>query len=426
MADPIAASFRKPFAEQQAAFRLRLGNLIPTHAWDDIRHNAHDRGFMVAGAAKADLLADLGAAVDKAISEGTSLEEFRRDFRSIVAKHGWHGWTGEGTEAGEAWRTKVIYKTNLRTSYAAGRRAQLVAGEYRWWVYRHSGAEHPRLDHLSWNGIALAPDHPFWAQHYPPNGWGCGCEVYGARTDAGIRRVGGTPGKELPPGWNTRDPRTGLPPGISKGWDYAPGSTVSETVNTLKEKLPSLPATLGAAMFHDFPVSARRTLADEFAEFVDRSLAARVEKNYMIIGALKPEWVAAAKDRGISIESAEIAVTDKDVQHTFRGTGQVTAASTRTSTRQPKVDPLDLDWYKRLPDHLDRPQAVLLDQSGKEPVFLLVYDQGLGKAKLVIEIKTPIKKAKRTMNSMQSRRLVDITALKADIGNGASIIHGSL
>lgn len=241
MADPIAASFRKPFAEQQAAFRLRLGNLIPTHAWDDIQHNAHDRGFMVAGAAKADLLADLGAAVDKAITEGTTLEEFRRDFRSIVTKHGWHGWTGEGTEAGEAWRTKVIYKTNLRTSYAAGRRAQLLAGEYRWWVYRHSGAEHPRLDHLSWNGIALAPDHPFWAQHYPPNGWGCGCEVYGARTEAGIRRVGGMPGKDLPPGWNTRDPRTGLPPGISKGWDYAPGSTVSETVQALTSKLGQLP-----------------------------------------------------------------------------------------------------------------------------------------------------------------------------------------
>ncbi|RWR26797.1 virion morphogenesis protein [Sinirhodobacter populi] len=241
MADPVAATFRKPFAEQQAAFRLRLGNLIPTQAWDDIRHNAHDRGFMVAGAMKADLLADLGTAVDKAISQGTTLEEFRRDFRSIVAKHGWHGWTGEGTEAGEAWRTRVIYKTNLRTSYAAGRRAQLIAGGYRWWVYRHSGAEHPRLQHLAWDGIALSPDHPFWATNYPPNGWGCGCEVYGARTDAGIRRVGGIPGKQLPDGWNARDPRTGLPPGLTKGWDYAPGSTVSETVQALTPKLGQLP-----------------------------------------------------------------------------------------------------------------------------------------------------------------------------------------
>lgn len=240
MAD-LSAAFRKPFAEQQAAFRLRLGDLIPTFAWDDIRHNAHDRGFMVAGATKADLLADLAGAVDKAISQGTTLEEFRKDFRWIVAKHGWHGWTGEGTEAGEAWRTKVIYKTNLRTSYMAGRRAQLVAGDYPWWVYRHSGAEHPRLDHLSWNGIALAPDHPFWAMHYPPNGWGCGCEVYGARTEGGIRRVGGAPGKQLPPGWNARDPRTGMPPGISKGWDYAPGSTVSDTIQALTPKLAQLP-----------------------------------------------------------------------------------------------------------------------------------------------------------------------------------------
>jgi hypothetical protein len=69
-------------------------------------------------------------------------------------------WTGEGSAKGEAWRTRVIYQTNLLTSYAAGRRAQLLAGKYKYWVYRHSGAEHPRLHHLALDGIALPPDHP--------------------------------------------------------------------------------------------------------------------------------------------------------------------------------------------------------------------------------------------------------------------------
>ena len=122
----LTASFRKPFAEQVAAFRLRLGNLTPTVKWDDIQRAQHDRAFMVAGAQKADLLAVLAAAVDKAVSQGTTLDEFRRDFREIVERRGWHGWTGEGTKGGEAWRTKVIYKTNMATTYAAGRMAQLV------------------------------------------------------------------------------------------------------------------------------------------------------------------------------------------------------------------------------------------------------------------------------------------------------------
>ncbi len=242
MADPrLIATFRKPFAEQVAAFRLRLGNLVPTRAWDDLQRAAHDRAFVVAGAMKADLLADLAAAVDKATSEGTGLEAFRRDFRAVVEKHGWHGWTGEGSAKGEAWRTKVIYRTNMLTSMAAGRWAQLVDGGFRFLVYQHSGAQHPRLDHLSWDGLILPIEHPFWQKHYPPNGWGCGCKVRDAHTLKGAERVGGKPGKTLPDGWDKIDPKTGTPPGIGKGWDYPPGGSVADLVLGLRDKLDELP-----------------------------------------------------------------------------------------------------------------------------------------------------------------------------------------
>ena len=36
------------------------------------------------------------------------------------------GWTGQGTKAGEAWRTRVIYDTNLFTSYSTGRTRQMT------------------------------------------------------------------------------------------------------------------------------------------------------------------------------------------------------------------------------------------------------------------------------------------------------------
>lgn len=242
MTEPLATVFRKPFDEQIAAFRLRLGDLIPTQGWKDVQGAAHDRGFMVAGAAKADLLADLAAAIDKAISQGTGLEAFRRDFRGIVESHGWHGWTGEGSKGGEAWRTRVIYQTNMRTSYAAGRFAQLTAGNFAFWVYKHGGSLEPRLHHLAWDGVALAPDHPFWATHYPPNGWGCSCYAGGARTEAGVRRLGGDPGKALPSGWQSPDKKTGTPTGIDKGWNYAPGASVAETISMLAAKLEALPA----------------------------------------------------------------------------------------------------------------------------------------------------------------------------------------
>ena len=159
------ARFHRPFSEQIAAWRLRLGELVPTARWDDIERSAHDRAFMVAGATKADLLADLAAAVDRAIADGTGFEAFTRDFRAIVEKHGWHGWTGEGSERGEAWRMRTIFRTNMRVSYMAGRYAQLREGGYSYWVYRHGGSVEPRLHHLGGLRNNHKEDHEACQQH---------------------------------------------------------------------------------------------------------------------------------------------------------------------------------------------------------------------------------------------------------------------
>lgn len=250
MLEAIRAIFRRPFLEQVAAFRLRLGNLVPTRRWDDIRGVEHDRAFMVAGAVKADLLADLGRAVEKAILQGTSLEEFRRDFRQIVETRGWHGWTGEGTKKGEAWRTRVIYRTNAATSYAAGRLAQLREGRFPFWIYFHGGSLEPRLQHLAWDGLVLPADHPFWATHAPPNGWGCSCYVIGARSMSAALRLGGNPGLELQPGWDALDPRSGTPRGISKGWDHAAGDSVSDLVTAMAAKTRSWPTEITEAFLN--------------------------------------------------------------------------------------------------------------------------------------------------------------------------------
>lgn len=222
----LAFALKRPFAEQVAFFRGKLGNLVPTATWKDIQRSAHDTAFMVAGAAKADLLADLAAAVDKAIHDGEGIEAFRKRFGEIVQRHGWTGWTGSESKAGTAWRTRVIYRTNMATSYAAGRLAQLQ--HFPLWVYKHSGAEHPRLQHKAWNGLTLPADHEFWKTNYPPNGWGCGCRVVGASSARGAERLGAKPGyTEPPPGWDARDGKGRLP-GVDEGWDYQPGGTVAD------------------------------------------------------------------------------------------------------------------------------------------------------------------------------------------------------
>jgi len=245
----VQAGFNTPFAEQIDFFRQKFN--LPTARWDDIWQSAHDRAFVVAGATKADLLDDLRQAVEKAITDGTTLETFRQDFRQIVAARGWSGWTGEGTPGGFNWRTRVIYETNLRTSHAAGRAAQLADPglqallPYRRYIHNDS-VLHPRPQHLAWHGLTLPHDHPFWKTHMPPNGWGCRCRV-----TAVLKPKPGDP-TEPPAGWDDLDEKTGAPVGIDKGWAYAPGASVKrELAGMVNSKVAKLPPALGNALADD-------------------------------------------------------------------------------------------------------------------------------------------------------------------------------
>ena len=186
---------------------------------------------------KADLVGDLRESIDKAIELGTGLEEFRRDFSKIVQKHGWTGWTGEGSAAGEAWRTRVIYQTNMATSYAADRYRQLTDPDFialfPFWRYVHNdGVMHPRPLHVSWDGLILRAENPWWRTHYPPNGWGCQCKVIGL-WPRDLARLGKSQPDQAPEVvWTDRligqnspgGPReVTVPEGIDPGFEYAPG-----------------------------------------------------------------------------------------------------------------------------------------------------------------------------------------------------------
>jgi uncharacterized protein with gpF-like domain len=238
-----------PFAEQIAFFRSKHPQL--TAAWTDVYAAEHNHAFMVAGAAKADLLADLRAAVDKAIAEGTTLEEFRRDFDEIVKRRGW-SYTG-----GRNWRTRVIFETNLRQSYHAGREAQMADPELRrrrpYGLYRHGGSEDPRPEHLAWDGLVLPLDDPWWDTHTPQNGWGCKCKKR-MISEADARRMGLDVAQSAPPvEWEEKtvgvrgpSPRTvKVPHGIDPGFEYRPGENRAGFVD---EKIAALPDDIAARL----------------------------------------------------------------------------------------------------------------------------------------------------------------------------------
>lgn len=217
-----------PFDEQIALFREKLN--LPTKSWTDLWEGMHARAFVVAGAMKDDLLADLRAAVDKAVAEGMALEAFKRDFRRIVETHGWKHTGGPG------WRSRVIYETNIRQSYSAGREKQMQDPALRkkrpYGLYRHGRSEHPRPEHLAWDGLVLPLGDPWWETHTPQNGWGCKCRKRMVG-DRDLDRMGLKVAPEAPPmewreatvGTLGPNPRTvKVPKGIDPGFAYNPGT----------------------------------------------------------------------------------------------------------------------------------------------------------------------------------------------------------
>lgn len=208
---------------------------VGTRRWDDVWKAAHTRAFMVAGVQAEDVLGGVRAALDKAIREGTTLREFRADLGPLMQRLGWEA-KGKGYVA---WRTRLVYETNLRSAYAAGQYEQQtdpdVLALVPIWRYRHSGARDPRPEHVRWDGLTLRHDDAWWATHYPPNGWGCGCWVE-PLTERQAARGAGTAGRDaaglnqapeiLRRQWT--DPVSGrteqVPIGIDPGWDYNVGA----------------------------------------------------------------------------------------------------------------------------------------------------------------------------------------------------------
>lgn len=386
-------AFKQPFQQQVDFFRQKLN--LPSERWDTIFKSAHDRGFIVAGATKADLLDSFRSAVDQSIAQGKSLGWFRGEFDSIVKQHGWAGWTGEGSKAGRDWRTRIIYQTNMSTSYAAGRWAQLHDPDLLklkpYFTYRHAdGVRHPRPHHVSWNGITLPHDDVFWQTHSAPNGWLCHCRIESASArDFNAAQADGKGVK--PDGWNKLNPKTGEPVGIDKGFGYAPGKNVNKPLSQfIDEKLIKIDARIGAAMWQMLKPALQAERANSYRDWLADVVADPVARGRLqvvgVMDAITLQWLAANK--GVAPATAEIALQDKLI------------IGKKSIRHQAAGDALSADEWRALPEWLDAPDQILYDtRSGK---LLYIKSVDAGSAKLAVEFDFKHKKLKGEVNLLTS------------------------
>ena len=202
------------------------------------------------------MLEDFQTVVDDAVTSGLPFKGwldkndvyhpgFLDRFDEIVKKHGWDH------KGGREWRARVIYETNLKSAYAAGRYSQMTdlatLKVYPYWQYVHAKERipvTPRPQHVAWDGLILRANDPWWQTYYPPNGWKCGCGVRPV-SQAKLERLGKDGPDRSPPIElvQTTDPGSGepidYPKGVDMGWAYAPGRTWAEGVVPRELQRPS-------------------------------------------------------------------------------------------------------------------------------------------------------------------------------------------
>lgn len=209
-----------PFAEAIEFFRSRVPLTIKQFEAleDEVRTNA----FTVAGITALNILRDVQEALEKALTEGTTVEEFRKQANEILGRRGWKGLT--------PYQADNVFRTNIQTAYNVGRYRQMtdpdVIARRPYWQYDAVNDRRTRPSHLAMDGKVWPARHPIWDTWYPPNGFRCRCSVR-SLSQRDVERLGLRVEAETP---HMLETSAGVPAPLipDPGWGYNPGKAAWE------------------------------------------------------------------------------------------------------------------------------------------------------------------------------------------------------
>jgi SPP1 gp7 family putative phage head morphogenesis protein len=435
----VDARFDLPPEEALAFFRAKgyaLG-----FAWQDVWQQEHDAAFTVAKMMDLDLLRDTRAAVDKAIAEGQTFQQFRDNLEPTLVKAGWWGKaemvdpaTAEKklVQLGSTRRLRHIYRNNMQQAYAAGHWQQIEQNkdDAPYLMYDAVDDGRTREEHLEWDGTVLPWNDPWWETHYPPNGHNCRCSVIQLSAEQ-VRAMGLAVADAAPP-VKTRDytnPRTGevsqVPEGIDPGFAHRPGaSRAGQAAQQFAQKAADAPPEMGIRAMKTLSAAEARAFDAEHARWVDEVLAAQagpVRSGQRVVGGLDLTDMQAMAARGRPVTSGAIWL-DPGL---LRGP--------KAARHEAAGNALSTDDWRALPARLRNPEAVLLDRvDGK---LLYVFGAGTAPgsaataAKIVVEVErmdtpSPGRGAeKRAMNSIRTGFRVQPADLRV---SRYELVRGSL
>lgn len=406
-----------------------LGYHVPPD-WDVRWNEAQAKARAIAGIHKQDVIGEFHGAMYEAMRSGKSFEAWRTEVQSRLEKHDWHllrdgdivdSASGEVLGRGiTKHRLETIFRTQMQSAYMAGHWQAFEEGRDTapWLQYSAILDSRTRQSHAAVHGAVYHIDDPFWDYFYPPNGFNCRCTVR-AFSDGDLKRRGLSPQTAqledtevvVNRKGDTRPAKAvkladgsrfytdaGFQNNVGKSHLANLGQLQMQRAVDLPPKLASV--AVGAALKD--PLVMRSTV-EAMTKMVRKAQADGFQTGqFLHVGVLPLAVLETLEAKGFK-PSALISVNDDRLWHSWR---------------DKKVRQLPIDFWERLPEHLNAPDEIRLSRSNdpaQKDALLFVYDLPNGKGKLVITMdykaaaRNPLtgKKEKFLTNMVNTGAVVD-------------------
>lgn len=145
---------------------------VPRAVWDQMQTEERAHAFTVAQVARTQVLQQVLDSIDKAVTTGTAITDFRDEIADKLIDQ----WGGEIPG-----RIETIFRTNIQVAYAEGRHAinnaPAVKEARPFWRYDDTDNDRECETCHDCHGTVLPADDPWWDTHHPPLHHQCECTV---------------------------------------------------------------------------------------------------------------------------------------------------------------------------------------------------------------------------------------------------------
>ena len=160
--------------------------------WWDSLDKSFEGSCTIAATASADIVESVRKALLEAQAKGLPFAAFQKQIEPTLRSLGWWGRDpATGSYLGTPWRLETIYRTNLQSSFNAGRMQKQQQTERFRPLLEYIAVldSKTRPSHSALDGKVVPASDSFWNDFYPPNGFNCRCRVR-SLSEAEARRDG--------------------------------------------------------------------------------------------------------------------------------------------------------------------------------------------------------------------------------------------